>query len=106
MKGGGDVNQVVSVRADGISLRVKVVPGASRTKVVGVLGDRLKISVAAPPEDGKANRAVCELIAEVFGVSQREVAIIEGQTQPRKTVAVGGVALCAAVEKLRHFTVK
>lgn len=106
MKNGGDVTQVVAAKGDGIVLRVKVVPGASRTKVAGVLGDRLKVSVAAPPEDGKANRAVCELMAQVFGVSLREVAIIEGHTQPRKSVSVDGVKLCAAVEVLGRLIAK
>lgn len=104
MKNAGDVAQVVSSQPEGILLRVKVVPGASRTKVAGVLGDRLKVAVAAPPEDGKANRAVCELIAEVFGVALRAVTLAEGRTQPRKTVAVEGVTLCAAVEMLRSVT--
>ncbi len=90
----------LSSTGDGIRLRIKVVPGASRSKIAGVLGDRLKINVAAPPEGGKANRAVCELIAEALGVAVRDVAIIEGQTQPRKTVEVIGVKLCAAAERL------
>lgn len=85
---------------DGIALRIKVVPGASRTKVAGVLGDRLKVAVAAPPEGGKANRAVCELLAELFGVAARDVSITEGHTLPRKTVQVLGVNACTAVERL------
>lgn len=86
---------------DGIALRIKVVPGASRSKVAGVLGDRLKVAVAAPPEGGKANRAVCELLAELFGVPVRDVSIIEGHTQPRKTVQVLGFNACKAVECLK-----
>lgn len=84
----------------GVAVRVKVVPGASRTKVAGVLGDRLKLMVAAPPEDGKANRAVCELLARVLGVAARDVEVTDGHTSPRKTVAVAGLTLCAAVSRL------
>ncbi len=91
----------LTATADGIRLHVKVVPGASRTKIAGVLGDRLKLAVAAPPEGGKANRAVCELLAEFFGVAERDVLITAGQSQPMKTIEIVGVTACAATEKLR-----
>jgi uncharacterized protein (TIGR00251 family) len=95
------ITAALSSTGDGIRLRVKVVPGASRTKIAGLLGDRLKIAVAAPPEGGKANRAVCELIAGALGVAMRDVAIVEGVSQPRKTVEVIGVTLCSAIEGVR-----
>ena len=60
----------------------------------------MKVAVAAPAEGGKANYAVCELIAEVFGVAQRDVMIIEGHSQPRKTVLIAGLTHCAAAERL------
>ena len=47
---------------------MKVVPGASRTRLAGQLGDALKVAVAAPPEAGKANAALIELLAQVFAV--------------------------------------
>lgn len=76
---------------DGTCLvRVKAVPGASRSRIVGPLGDALKIQVAAPPEAGAANRALAELIAEAFGVGAREVRIVSGQSAARKTFAVTG----------------
>jgi uncharacterized protein (TIGR00251 family) len=85
---------------DGVLLRVKVVPGASRSKVVGMLGDRLKVAVAAPPEGGKANQAVCELLAEAFGAAKRDVEVAEGHTRPQKMILLRGVNLCAAAERL------
>lgn len=84
----------------GVSLRVKVVPGASRSKVVGMLGDRLKLSVSAPPEAGKANKAVCKLLAGVLGVSPRDVAVVAGHTQPTKTIMVTGIGVEQASQRL------
>ena len=83
-----------------VRLRVKVVPGASRTRIAGTLGDRLKISVAAPAHGNQANRAVVTLLAKTFGLHERDVAILTGHQQPRKTVRLDGVSACAAVEKL------
>jgi len=77
--------------AQGVEFTVKVVPGASRTRVVGVLGDALKVAVAAPPEAGKANAAVVALLAGVLGAKKGDVTIIRGHTQPLKRIAVADV---------------
>lgn len=94
------VRATLSAAPGGVALKVKVVPGASRSKVAGVLGDRLKVAVAAPPEGGKANKAVCELLAETLGVSAKAVEVTAGHTQPRKTVVVSGVELDGVVASL------
>jgi hypothetical protein len=71
-------------------LRIKVVPGASRSEIVGPLGDRLKVRVAAPAEGGKANRAVIELLRKRLGVSNVE--IVAGATAREKIVRVSGLS--------------
>ena len=67
-----------------------MVPGASRSGIAGVLGDRLKVRVAAPPEGGKANRALVELLSRWLGV--RDVEIVAGHSTAEKTVRVSGVS--------------
>lgn len=69
-------------------MRIKVVPGASRSEVVGVLGDRLKLRVSAPAEGGKANRAVVDLLKDVLGVE--DVEITRGVSSSEKKVRVYG----------------
>jgi hypothetical protein len=72
-------------------IHVKVVPGASRSRVVGKLGDAWKIAVAKPPSGGQANAAVVELLAEVLGVPRNAITIVAGQSNPRKTLEIAGV---------------
>lgn len=79
-------------------LLLKVVPGASRSAIAGRLGDRLKVRVAAPPEDGKANRAVCALVAEWLGVPERAVTVVAGASSPEKTVRISAAIAIPAVE--------
>lgn len=76
----------------GTLIAVKVVPGASRSRIAGPHGDALKVQVAAPPERGRANEAVCDLLAEALGVPRRAVSVVRGETSPVKTIRVDGLA--------------
>lgn len=76
--------------ADRVLVPVKVVPGASRSRVAGVLGNRVKLNVAAAAEGGRANKAACELLAQALGLPTRAVSLHTGGTDPRKTLAVEG----------------
>ncbi len=75
----------------GVLLQVKVVPGASRSKVAGVLDGMLKVAVAAAPEKGKANKALLVLLADVLDVPKRAVSIERGHTASRKVVMLQGL---------------
>ncbi|MGH7244661.1 MAG: DUF167 domain-containing protein [Phycisphaerales bacterium] len=83
---------MVEQDGDGCLIRLKVVPGSSRDALAGVLGDRIKVRVAAAPEAGKANKAVCELLARTLGVKARDVSLVAGAASPEKTVRVAGVS--------------
>ncbi len=72
-------------------LKVKAVPGASRTEIVGRLGDALKVRVAAPPEGGKANREILRLLAARLGLAAADVTLVSGAASPAKVVALRGV---------------
>jgi len=84
-------NTIIRPVEGGIEITIKAVPGASRDRLAGVLGDALKIQVAAPPEKGKANAALAGLIASALGVSIKAVEVVRGHGAPRKTVRVLGV---------------
>lgn len=73
------------------SLKVKVVPGASRSEIAGWLDDRLKVRVSAAPEKGKANRAVVDLLSKALGISSHKIHISAGSQSPRKTVEIDGL---------------
>jgi hypothetical protein len=93
----------LTAAAHGVEFSLKVVPGASRTAVVGVWGQALKVAVAAPPEGGKANGAVVELLAHILGVRRADVAVVSGHSRPVKRVAVRGMSAAAVAEKLAQI---
>ena len=88
------------VTAEGVTLALSVQPRASRTGFGEVLGTRRKLAVAAPPVDGKANAAVIKFLAKFFGVAKSAVRILHGETGKVKTVAIRGVGLAAAKDRL------
>lgn len=86
-------------RDDGgdLVLALHVQPGATRTAVAGVHGDgdgaRLKLRLAAPPVDGKANAELVRYLAASFGVPQKRVTLERGETSRQKTVRIAQPAL-------------
>lgn len=80
--------------ADGVRVAVKVQPKSRRPGVQGVAPDaegvRLKIGVAEPAEDGRANRAACAVLAAALGVPARDVDVVQGATSRMKTLHAAG----------------
>ena len=65
-----------------------VQPGAGRSEFAGMHGDALKLRLAAPPIEGKANAELIRFLAEAFGVPQRNVLLLRGETSRAKMVRV------------------
>ena len=91
MRDGEDFEIAVKAEGGGVLVYLKVVPGASRTGVVGMLGDRLKVTVSSPPEGGKANKMICQFLGKLFGVGKGNVEVVKGHGMALKCVFVGGV---------------
>ena len=88
---------------DGAILAVKAVPGSSRDRIAGVLGESLKVCVAAAAEKGKANAAIAAVLADALEVPVRNVTLVSSPTSPRKEFLVVGLSaaqLRQRIEKL------
>jgi uncharacterized protein (TIGR00251 family) len=72
-------------------LQLRVSPGAKRSAIVGRHGAAWKVRVNAPPEGGKANKAVVKLLADTLCLHERDVEIVSGHASREKTVALAGV---------------
>lgn len=84
----------------GAVLEVVAVPRASRTRVAGEHGGRLKVQLAAPPVDGAANEALLAFLAGALGVRRAAVALLRGESGRRKTVRVEGIGASAVAAAL------
>lgn len=77
-------------RDDVVTLTLHVQPGAKRSEIVGLHGDALKIKLAAPPIEGRANEALLKFLADVFAVPLRNVELHQGGQSRHKVVAITG----------------
>ncbi|MEC5399433.1 DUF167 domain-containing protein [Uliginosibacterium sp. H1] len=72
----------------GLTISLHVQPGARRSEIVGLHGDALKVRLAAPPVDGRANECLIEFLAAFCGVPRRQVRILSGETSRHKLLRV------------------
>lgn len=86
----------VTSEDNAVLVPVKVVPGASKTRYMGLWNGRARIAVAAAPERGKANKAIVSFLADLFGVRRRDVTIVGGHGSRLKTIRIEGVDSGAA----------
>lgn len=92
---GHEDSQALSAR-----LKIKVVPGSSRSQLSGWLGDALKVRVAAPPEKGKANAALVALLAKHLGLPRKSVEVVAGHTSQQKTIEIHGLSMAQVKRQL------
>jgi len=85
----------------GTVIKVKVIPRSSRTEILGKENDIYRMKLTAPPVEGKANKAVIELLAEKLGVPKREIEIVSGKTGRLKTIRIRGLTAGEVAQALK-----
>lgn len=83
-----------------IKLKLKVVPGAKQSAIVGWLGDALKIRISVAPENGKANDTVLRLLADSIGLPKTALRLASGHRSPHKVVEISGISEAALMKAL------
>jgi uncharacterized protein len=86
--------------ADSAEIAVRVQPRARRAEIAGIRGGAVLIRVQAPPVNGKANEAVCRLVAERAGLSRRSVSLLRGPRGRDKVLRVDGLSEAELLAKL------
>jgi uncharacterized protein len=87
-------------RADGVYLKVKVQPRASKDEIGEALGDELKIKVTAPPVDAAANEALLRLLADRLDCPRSSVQLVRGQTSRHKVLFLRGLKAETVIQRL------
>ncbi len=73
-------------------IRIKLLPKSSRNQVVGREGEHFKVKVTAPPVEGRANKALIDLLAKKLGIPKGHIEIITGKSSRLKSVRIDGLS--------------
>ena len=74
-----------------VTLRLHILPGAKKSEVAGLHGEALKIRLAAPPLDGRANACLIAFVADRLGITRTRVRIVSGESSRAKRIRISGV---------------
>ena len=94
-----------AIKSDGTDslISIKVVPGSSKTKIAGMLGDSVKVNVAAAPEKGKANKELIKFLAKTLDIPKSGITIVSGEKDQRKTLKLADLSVESVLEKISVF---
>jgi uncharacterized protein (TIGR00251 family) len=90
----------ITESAAGVSFAVKVHPRAKKDAITGEVGDALKLSLTAPPVDGRANQACVDFFAKFLNVPRSSITIAAGESGRRKVIRIAGLSAAQLREKL------
>lgn len=94
------IDDCFKIRGNDIVIKVNIVPGSSKNKIVGLYNDALKISIAAPPVEGKANKKCVTYLAKYFDRAKSKIEIISGQTSKNKIIKIYDISQKEFLDKL------
>jgi len=86
----------------GAIFAVRLHPRAKKNEITGTLGDALKISLTAPPLEGRANHACIEFLADVLKLPRSSITIAAGQTSRNKLIRISGLSAADVEARLRR----
>ena len=98
------IDDCFKIRGNDIIIKVKIVPGSSKNKIIGVYNDALKITITAPPVEGKANKKCITYLAKYFDVAKSKIEIISGQTSKNKLIKIYNINQKEFLDKLKKIS--
>jgi len=99
-----DINDCFKITGNDIKVKVKIVPGSSKSKIIGAYNNALKISIAAPPVEGKANKKCIAYLAKYFDVAKSKIEIISGQTGKNKLIKIYDISQEEFLDKIEKIS--
>jgi len=98
------IDDCFKITGNDIIIKVKIVPGSSKNKVIGAYNDALKISIAAPPVEGKANKKCIAYLAKYFDIAKSKIEIISGQTSRNKLIRIYDISQKEFLDKIEKIS--
>jgi len=99
-----DINNYFKITGNDIIIKFKIVPGSSKNKIIGAYNDALKITIAAPPVEGKANKKCIAYLAKYFNVAKSKIEIISGKTSKNKLIRIYDINQKEFLDKIEKIS--
>jgi uncharacterized protein (TIGR00251 family) len=99
-----NINNYFEITGNDIIVKVKIVPGSSKNKIVGVYNDSLKINITTPPVEGKANKKCIAYLAKYFDIAKSKIEIISGQTGKNKLIKIYDISQKDFLDKIEKIS--
>jgi uncharacterized protein len=93
----------IAEHAEGCVLPVRAQPGARKAGILGEQGGALKLAVTAPPEDGRANKALTEALRELLGLKRSQVELLSGETSRDKRFLIRGLGRAELESRIKQL---
>lgn len=95
-----DINDCFKIVGNDLIIKVKVNPSSSKNNIDGVYNNTLKISLTAPPVEGKANKKIIAYLAKKFAIAKSKIEIISGKTSKNKLIKIYNISQKDFLEKI------
>jgi uncharacterized protein (TIGR00251 family) len=95
-----DNNDYFKIRGNDIVIKVKIIPGSSKNKMVGVHNDAIKITITTPPVEGKANKECIVYLSKYFDIAKSKIEIISGKSSKNKLIKIYDINQSKFLDKM------
>ncbi|MBU4510559.1 YggU family protein [bacterium] len=99
-----EITDYFKISGNDLIVKIKIIPGSSKNKIVGIYNNALKIAIAAPPVEGKANKKCIAYLAEYFDIAKSKIEIISGQTSKNKLIKIYDITQEIFLEKIEKIS--
>jgi len=98
-----DINNIFKKHNESIIIKVKIIPNSSINKIIGVYNDSIKIAIAAPPVEGKANKKFITYLAKFFKIAKSKIEIVSGENSKNKLIKICDIKQKEFLKKLEKI---
>jgi len=95
-----ELSLIISEKNGGCLLKCWIQPRSSRSTIVGIHDNAIKIALTAPPVDGKANKELIKFIAKYFNLAKSDIQIVSGESSRSKTILITGLNKDKIIQEL------
>ncbi|MCK4308650.1 MAG: YggU family protein [Candidatus Atribacteria bacterium] len=94
------INDCFKIAGNDIIIKVKIIPGSSKNKIIGIYADTLKIAITSPPVESKANKKCISYLSKHFDIAKSKIEILSGKNSRNKLIKIYNINQNYFLEKL------